>query len=506
MTVAPVKRLRAPRLKPVAIVDIGSNSVRMVIYDGLRRAPAPIFNEKLLCGLGRGVAVTGRLDDDGVDRALRALGRFRALCRQIGVKDIHAVATAATREAKNGAAFVARATDALGSKISVLSGRKEAEYAALGVLTGIPEADGVVGDLGGGSLELVEINQGEIGNGVTLPLGALRLIDLSNANIEQARQLADKTFSELELLDGLEGRNFYAVGGTWRNLARIHMAHSHYPLNVLDHYEMAQAPAQSIASLVAGLSPDALRGMEMVPKSRAETLPYGSMVMDRLLEAGRPSRVVISALGLREGLLLSRLKKKKRKDDPLLSACWDYARAMARSAEHEKELCTWMDQLFGEDGQPEEPEQRRLRHAACLLADIGWRTHPNYRGQHSLTIVSQASFSGVDHPSRVFLALVVFFRYVGVQGDDAPNDLVSLIADGAQDRARLIAAATRLAYVLTGAMPGLLPRIRLDYMAKKRLVLTLPRRHQNLLGERVQKRLAELAGLTGHRPDIEVSG
>lgn len=502
MTSPSLKGLRAPRLRPVAIVDIGSNSVRIVVYDGLRRAPAPIFNEKILCGLGRGIAVTGRLGDGAVDRALRALTRFRALCRQIGVEDIHAVATAATREAKNGAAFVARATDALGAKISVLSGRKEAQYAAYGVLTGVPDADGIVGDLGGGSLELVEINKGEIGDGVTLPLGALRLIDLSNADMNAAKELADKTFRELPLLKGLPGRNFYAVGGTWRNLARIHMAHSHYPLNVLDHYEMQQAPARSIANLVAGLSPEALRGMEMVPKSRAETLPYGSLVLDRLLEAGDPSRVVISALGLREGLLLSRLKKKKRKDDPLLAACWDYARSMARSAEHEKELCAWTDQLFGEGKQIETTEQTRLRHAACLLADIGWRTHPNYRGQHSLTIVSQASFSGVDHASRVFLALVVFFRYVGVQGDDAPGDLLSLIEDGAQDRARFLAAAQRLAYVLSGAMPGLLPKIGLEYTAKKRLVLKLPRRHQDLLGERVQKRLAELAGLSGHRPEI----
>ncbi|MCP5084625.1 MAG: exopolyphosphatase [Alphaproteobacteria bacterium] len=506
MTTTPLKGLRAPRLRPVAIVDIGSNSVRMMIYDGLRRAPAPIFNEKILCGLGRGVAVTGRLADEAVDRALRALNRFRALCRQIGVKDIHAVATAATREAKNGAAFVARATDALGTKISVLSGRKEAQYAALGVLTGIPDADGVVGDLGGGSLELVAISDGEIGDGVTLPLGALRLIDLSSADMNKAKELAETAFNELDLLKGLKGKNFYAVGGTWRNLARIHMAHSHYPLNVLDHYEMGLRPAQSIAGLVAGLSPEALRGMDMVPKSRAETLPYGSMVLDRLLETSKPERVVISALGLREGLLLSRLKKKKRKDDPLLTACWDFARAMARSAEHEKELCAWTDQLFGENGQSEQPEQRRLRHAACLLADIGWRTHPNYRGEHSLTIVSQASFSGVNHASRVFLALVVFFRYVGVQGDEAPSDLVALLAEGAQDRARLLAAAQRLAYILSGAMPRLLPKIGLHYAEKKRLILMLPKRHQSLVGERVQKRLAELAGLTGHRPEIEIGG
>ncbi len=502
MSIASLKVRRAPRLNPVAIVDIGSNSVRIVIYDGLRRAPAPIFNEKILCGLGRGVSLTGRLEDSAVERALKALTRFRALCRQIEVEEVFAVATAAAREAKNGPAFVAQATDALGCKITVLSGRKEARFAALGVLTAIPGASGLVGDLGGGSLELVEINDGEIGDGVTLPLGALRLIDASEGNMSAARQIVDEALQELHLMMKLRGKAFYAVGGTWRNLARLHMAHNAYPLGVLHQYEIPLSPARSISSLVAGLSPEALKGMSMVPSSRAETLPYGSMVLERLLDYGRPDNVTISATGVREGLLFSKLKKKKRAEDPLLASCWDFARAMARSADHERELCEWTDQLYDEDGQPETSGQRRLRHAACLLGDIGYRTHPNYRGEHSLTIVSQAGFTGIDHPGRIFLALCVMFRYVGVQGDDAPQDLVGLIENETLDRARHLAAAQRLAYVLTGAMPGLLPKIDLQYAAKKKLVLTLPRRHRDIVGERVQKRLAELAGLTGHTPEL----
>ncbi|MEM7427144.1 MAG: exopolyphosphatase [Pseudomonadota bacterium] len=505
MPISSLKVHRAPRLKPVAIVDIGSNSVRMVIYDGLRRAPTPIFNEKILCGLGRGVSLTGRLADASVERALRALNRFRALCRQIEVEHVFAVATAAAREAENGPAFISKAAEALGQKITVLSGRKEARFAALGVLTGIPGASGLVGDLGGGSLELVEINDGEIGGGVTLPLGALRLIDASEGDMSAAREIVNASLEKLPVLAGLRGKSFYAVGGTWRNLARLHMAHNRYPLGVLHQYEIPFSPARSIASLVAGLSPEALRGMPMVPSSRAETLPFGSMVLDRLLCHGRPDKVAISATGLREGLLFSKLKKKKRSEDPLLSSCWDFARNMARDADHERELCAWTDQLYGENGQKETPEQQRLRHAACLLGDIGYRTHPNYRGEHSLTIVSQAGFTGIDHPGRVFLALSVKFRYVGVQGDDAPADLLTLIGEDTLDRARHIAAAQRLAYVLTGAMPGLLPKIRLHYTAKKRLVLTLPRRHRDIVGERVEKRLAELAGLTGHSPELIVS-
>ncbi len=504
MTSDSIKVPHAPRLNPVAIVDIGSNSVRLVVYDSLRRAPAPIFNEKVLCGLGRGVSVTGRLGDNVVERALVALARFRAMCRQIGVSEVHAVATAAAREAKNGPAFIARAKEVLGCKISVLSGKKEARYAALGVLTGIPEANGIVGDLGGGSLELVEIIDGEIGDGVTLPLGSLRLIDASGGDMGQAIALADEAFKDLKLLKNMKAKTFYAVGGTWRNLGRLHMAHNAYPLEVLNRYAIAAEPAKSISSLVAGLGTEALKGMAVIPDSRAETLPFGSMVLNRLLHLGNPRNVVVSATGLREGVLFSKLKKKKRKEDPLLSACWDFARAMARSAEHEKELCKWTDQLFGEGGQKESSDARRLRHAACLLADIGWRTHPNYRGEHSLTVVSQASFSGVDHSGRVFLALCVFYRYVGVQGDEAPAGLLSLIDEDVQDKARLVAAAQRLAYVLTAAMPGLLPKIKLHYAPKKLLVLTLPKRNKDIVGERVRKRLAELTGLTGHKPEVVI--
>ncbi len=500
-----LKTPRAPRLKPVAIVDIGSNSVRLVIYDGLRRAPVPIFNEKVLCGLGRGVSLTGRLNDSAIERALRAMTRFRALCRQIGAEQIFAVATAAAREAENGPGFIARANEALGAKISVLSGRKEARFAALGVITGIPSADGLVGDLGGGSLELVEIENGEIGDGITLPLGSLRLIDASGGDMSAARKIVEEAFRTSPLLAKLRGKSFYAVGGTWRNLAKLHMAHNAYPLGILHHYDIPLSPARSIASLVAGLSSEALKGMATIPSSRADTLPFGSMVLERLLEFGRPDNVTISGTGLREGLLYSKLKKKKRDEDPLLAACWDFARNMARSADHERELCAWTDQLFGAGGQPEADEQKRLRYAACLLADIGYRTHPNYRGQHSLTIVSQGSFSGIDHPARIFLALCVMFRYVGVQGDDAPKELAVLIEEETLYRARYIAAAQRLAYVLTGAMPGLLPRIGLGFAPKKKLVLTLPRRHRELVGERVQKRFAELAGLTGHTPEFELA-
>ena len=283
-------RTEPPTYRPVAVVDIGSNSVRLVVYDGLRRSPTPVFNEKILCGLGKGVAITGKLADSGIARALAALRRFRTLAKQIGVKQVFAVATAAAREATNGQSFIESAEEAIGVGINVLSGKEEARYAALGVIAGIPEADGVVGDLGGGSLELIDVQDGKLRDGITLPIGPLRLIDMSGGSIKRAREIVDEYLEKATLLANLKGRSFYAVGGTWRNLARLHMAQNKYPLHVLHHYAMTRQQASAVADLVSGLSSSSLRDVREVSKSRSDTLPYGALVLDRLLAKGKARR------------------------------------------------------------------------------------------------------------------------------------------------------------------------------------------------------------------------
>ena len=485
------------RFRPVAVVDIGSNSVRLVVYDGLRRAPTAVVNEKILCGLGRGVSLTGNLPADAIERALGALRRFRALAKQIGVVEIFAVATAAAREAANGPSFIGSAEEALDAPITILAGKDEAQFAALGVISGIPVADGIVGDLGGGSLELIDVKDGAIRDGVTLPLGPLRLIDMSAGSVSKARSIIDAHLEQAELMDRLRGRFFYAVGGTWRNLARLHMRQTDYPLTVLHYYTMARDSARSVASLVAGLSPASLKDVRALSRSRADTLPFGALVLERILIAGKPKAVVVSAHGLREGLLYSKLDKRKRQSDPLLAACWDFARRYSRSPTHELELAEWSGQLVEQGLIKETPEEARLRRAACMLADISWRAHPDYRGGRSLMTITQAAFVGIDHPGRVFIALAVFYRYEGASSEDVPTDLLKLLREDWIERARVLAAAMRLAYVLTAAMPGLLPQIVLEAAPDKGLILGLRRSHGDLMGETVQKRLDALAALLG---------
>jgi exopolyphosphatase / guanosine-5'-triphosphate,3'-diphosphate pyrophosphatase len=493
--------MEPPKYRPVAVVDIGSNSVRLVVYDGLRRSPTPVFNEKILCGLGKGIAITGKLDATGVVRAIAGLKRFRALTRQIGCHEVFAVATAAAREAENGEAFVDEAEKALGSGIHVLTGKEEARYAALGVIAGIPDADGVVGDLGGGSLELIDVHDGKLFDGVTLPLGPLRLIDMSGDDIGRARKIVDEYFRDTKVLEALKGRSFYAVGGTWRNLARVQLSHAGYPLHVLHQYTMSRQQAKSIAEFVSGMSSSTLKDVKDVSKARSSTMPFGSMVLERLIEAAKPRDVVCSVYGVREGYLYAKLPRKKAKLDALLSSCWDFARRYARSPEHELELCDWTDQLFGDKALKENEEQKRLRYAACLLADIGWRAHPDYRADRSMSMISQAAFVGVDHPGRVFLALTVFYRY---EGEVMKDDLTRLLSEPDMERAHLLSSIFRLAYILSAAMPGMLPRIGLKLEGSKTLTLTLPTKFKDLMGERVEKRLSSLAFEMGRSPKVEI--
>jgi len=494
-------RTEPPSYRPVAVVDIGSNSVRLVVYDGLRRSPTPVFNEKILCGLGKGVAITGKLNEAAIVRALAALRRFRTLAKQTGCKEVFAVAPAAAREGTNGEDFVDKAEKALGAGISVLTGKEEARFAALGVIAGIPEADGVAGDLGGGSLELIDIKDGKLNEGVTLPLGPLRLMDMSGNDMERARGIVDDYLAKTDILTHLNGRSFYAVGGAWRNIARMHMAHAHYPLHVLHQYTMTRSQAAAISELVSGLSAAALKDVKDVSKSRSETLPYGAMVLERLLHHSKARDVVCSVYGVREGYLYARLPRKKMRSDALLSSCWDFARRYARSPEHELELCDWTDQIFSSKSLAETDEEQRLRYAACLLADIGWRAHPDYRADRSLSMISQAAFVGVDHPGRVFLALTVFYRY---EGEVMKDDLTRLLDERAMERAHLLSSIFRLAYILSAAMPGMLPRIGLKLSGSKELVLTLPKKLADLMGERVEKRLASLAFEMGRTPRVQI--
>src|SRR5712691_5128113 len=297
---------------PVAVIDIGSNSVRLVAYEGLTRSPTPIFNEKVLAGLGREVQSTGLLAADAVEKALAALRRFRALCDRIEVAKLHVIATAACRDARNGKAFIVAAERLCRARIDVISGKREAELSALGVVSGFHRPDGIVGDLGGGSLELTDIHWHRVNTGITLPLGGLALQDISSKSIKKAERVVKKALDGARLLEAGVGRTFYAIGGTWRALARLHMWQKGYPLHVMHGYVIPAREAYDFSSLVHRVSPETLSQIEVVTDARRPLLAYAALVLEHLVEIAKPKDVIISALGVREGLLYSMLEAKER--------------------------------------------------------------------------------------------------------------------------------------------------------------------------------------------------
>ncbi len=491
------------RAAPVAIVDIGSNSVRLVAYEKLCRAPRPIFNEKALCALADGVASTGRLQPAGIAKALAALRRFRVLCDILGVGELHVLATAAARDALNGPEFLASAREAVGAPVSLLSGDREAELSALGVISGIEKPDGVVGDLGGGSLELIDVKGAQLGVGTTLPLGGLSLMESSKHSTRAAAKIAREALARSAVLERVSGRTLYAVGGTWRALAKLHMSQRHYPLSVIHAYAIPAGDAADFAGLVERVNTDTLVSIESVNAARRPLLAYGAVVLDEIIRRAAPARIVISATGVREGLLYELLDPERRRQDPLIAAAADINTLFSRSPGHGEDLFAWSDIFLRSTHLEESAEERRLRHAACLLADVNWRAHPDYRSEESFNLVENVSFTGIDHPGRAFLALTAAYRYQGVDQDVSPQ-LRTLVSARMLDKARILAAAMRVGKLVSGAMEGVLRRTPLVCM-KSKLVLTLPTELGDLSCERLQNRLKQLARLIGREPVIDVA-
>jgi exopolyphosphatase / guanosine-5'-triphosphate,3'-diphosphate pyrophosphatase len=497
-----VKRPRK-RASSVAVIDIGSNSVRLVVYESMARSLTTIFNEKALCGLGREVQSTGLLAPDAVAKALTSLQRFRALCRVMKVGRVYAIATAACRDASNGADFISRAERICGVPIEILSGPREAKLSALGVVSGIHKPDGIVGDLGGGSLELIDVQGNRARSGVTLPLGSLALQDASHKSLKRAERLVRDDLSAVAQLKAGQGRTFYAVGGTWRALARIHIVQSGYPLRVMHGYSIPAPDALDFARRLRRLaSANMLANIEVVADARRPLLTYAALVLEYVIRVAKPKTIVFSTFGVREGLLYEMLPDAERARDGLICAAQELNGLLSRSARHAQELIEWTDRLVRVTKLRETEDERRLRHAACLLSDIGWRVHPDYRGEQTLNLIINGNFGAISHEGRAFVALSVFYRYAGLSEQNEPPAIIQeLLPSSMLERARVLGAAFRVAHLISAARPEVLPATHFRTQARK-LMLVFEHRMVDLVADRVGGRFRQLARLVGRSGSI----
>jgi exopolyphosphatase / guanosine-5'-triphosphate,3'-diphosphate pyrophosphatase len=486
----------APAAK-VGVIDIGSNSIRLVAFDLQQGLPLPLFNEKVICRLGQGLVKSGRLAPERTRQALASLRRFRVLAQGLGLERLFVLATAAVRAASNGEAFMGDVERLLDTEARILDGEEEARFAALGVLSGLPDADGVAGDLGGGSLELALIERGEIGPGLSLPLGPLPLME--QGGLEMARAEIDRRLGAVAWLGALKERTLFAVGGAWRALARVEMARTRYPLHIIHGYTLPRAEAAALVAEVVRAAPAALAQIQGVPRHRADTLPLAALLLARVLEIGRPKAVTFSAHGLREGYVHHWCHSgTAAQRDPLLGATAWMSGERGLAPLLPDALMRWTEPMFASDTK----EERRLRLAACRLSDIGRSEHPDYRALQAFEAILRAPSLPLRHEERAFLALVAIHRYDGDRRALEVARIQALLPPAAQRRARVLGLALRLAHRLSGGAPALLAKAALEVNGKKLRLRAPPVLRP---GDALERDLAGLSAAAGLKGTLEAA-
>ncbi|MFH1157974.1 MAG: Ppx/GppA family phosphatase [Pseudomonadota bacterium] len=485
----------------VAIIDIGSNAVRLVVYDGFNRAPAIIHRERSICNLGADMATTGRLNPDSVKKALNILRRFSGLLEAMRIGNVRTVATAAVRDAMDGRNFVDTVQKEFGLTISVIDGEEEARLSALGVLANGFGGDGLIGDYGGGSLELIALEKDRVRHKASLPVGSHRL------SAETSREARVKIIGEhldgVDFLKDCAGRDFYAIGGAWRSMALAHMHMTQYPIRVLDHYQVDGEKAAEFAGLVSRESPDSLEKAAGMSKRRITDMGIAALTMELLFERIRPRKLIFSGTGLREGLVYDQLKPAAQAQDPLLASCTKIALKISRFDDIRafKTLAGWMEPLFA----GKNAEFSRVLEASCLLSDTGWFEHEDYQADHAFRRILVMPLYGIDHAGRAFLALSQYVRYKGYlrrisrgeEIDEVTRPAQAFLDNRVVDLAVTAGLAQRMGYLLTGGALGLLRHTELE-ATPEHLVLRLNDKAGMLNADAIRdvlKGLAERVGL-----------
>tara|TARA_R110000868_G_scaffold26347_5_gene101559 strand:+ start:13024 stop:14559 length:1536 start_codon:yes stop_codon:yes gene_type:complete len=487
--------------RDVAVIDVGSNTVRMVHFRLEGRAIWPVFNEKVMAGLGRGVRDSGRLNPENVEIAMAALKRFERLLDAKGVTERHAVATAAVRNAKDGPDFVRRVRDETRFDLRVLSGSDEGALSALGLVAGIPQAHGMMGDLGGSSLELTPIDHGQPGEGQTFALGPQEAVPAGPWDADAVRKIIDKSLRQEGGLSG-QGGHFYAIGGAWRALAQLAFARSDYPLRVVHQFTINAKRVADLTRLTSRLSAASLAGIPGISSRRVPNIPYAALLLSRIVELGKFSHVVFSAYGLREGVLMEAQTDAVRALDPLIAGAEALARPVSPTPNFGRSLGGWIQGAMSELDTVFTPRRdQALQQAAARLADLGARLHPDHRVDLARDSVLYAPFAGISHAERVFLAAVMHYRYGGRRRSLEDLPVFHLIDDSQHDVAQMLGITLRLGAKLSGRSAALLDRFALR-VEKNKVCLDIDESVHDLYIERSVPLLDMLATAIGRKGEV----
>jgi exopolyphosphatase/guanosine-5'-triphosphate,3'-diphosphate pyrophosphatase len=478
-------------MKNVAVIDIGSNSVRLVIYDGLKRSPFTIFNEKSLCGLAVGLEKSKKLHPEGRKEAEQALDRFISLSKKnLPAKNLFIFATSAVRDAIDGPDFVKTIETKHKVSVRILSEKDEARLAAYGIRASIAQPPGVVGDLGGGSFELAAVSKSELDACCSFPIGPLRFSEKTSAKTHL--KTIDSCLKQFKVKDPSFYEHFYAVGGAFRSLAKIHMERKNYPLKILHHYTVTSEELLSTLHIVQRMSDSALQKIADMPKKRAKYLPYTAALLNQYIERFAPKWITFSSHGVREGLLFEQLPSEEKLLDPLITGCNGFIDSSTSSISYGDSVFKWICAL--ENRLTLFP--KHLLYAACILSEVSLKEHPSYRAQLAYQRILDAPFSAITHKERFILGKTLFCRYEKKPNADIEDTMHALLTEEEIQQSQIVGAALRVAKVLSLGNAKLLEKTQLT-ITDDRLTLHLKKDMASIYGESVEKRLCFLGVLLG---------
>lgn len=488
----------ARALSRVGVVDVGSNSVRLVVFDGAARSPAYFYNEKIMCALGADLSETGRLNPLGKKRALAAIKRFQLLAKGMDLAPLTAVATAALREAEDGPEFREQIEAETGMRLWVIDGAEEARLAAQGVLLGWPGAEGLVCDIGGSSMELAEVRNGEVGRCLTSPLGPLKLQNIKGGRKGLKKHIAE-VMADLVATMGSDFKRLYLVGGSWRAIARLDMERRGYPLHVLHEYRMTPRAVTATVKWLAQNDLNELRQRTGTSEARTSLVPVASEVLKQLVRSFRPQEIAVSSYGIREGMLYEQMPDRLRRRDPLIEACRFAEAKDARTPGAGRALNAFIQPLF----KSAKPARLRIIRAACFLHDVTWRAHPDYRAEVCFDNATRANLGGLTHKERVWLGLALLHRYKNSREGTRFQALFDLLSEREIQEAEVVGKAMRFGAMFSVETPEKLANLKWQ-PKKKVLTLALSPGAVDLFGEVAEARLTSLAAALGAETQIKM--
>ena len=451
------------------MVDIGSNSIRLVVFDVSAGYPHPVYNERVFCALGAGVGKHGLLADGTIDDALTSIVRFARIVQETEAGPLYVFATSAVRDATNGSTLTSAVLSRTGAEVDVISGKDEARLSANAVRYGLNLQDGLVADLGGGSLELARLEKGNITEAASLPLGIVRLTARMEGNTTRMRDEIENEMDGIRWLKQSRGLPLVPLGGAFRAFARLNIAESRHPLSIIHGYTLAPTVIRDRIDLLADMSARSLSTLGSVPSRRRASLRLSSMILEKLMERMTPSAATFAAVGVREGYVFSQMSAKDIARDPLTAGAREIARRESRYGDTTDAFLNWITPLM-----PRKKMSRaRLQQAVCALADMAWREHPDYRAAYAFDRSIQFPFLGVSHTERAFIALALYIRYGGRPEDRTVTAYRPLLSKRAIRRAEVLGLALRLAYRISSGNPALLMQSSV-FVRDGKLSLLLP--------------------------------